>query len=262
MNQIISTSPSPGQAQTFQFGQFSLRALLLDGEPWFVAADVARALGYRDAYNLARRLDEDEKGTHSVSTLGGQQDMSVISESGLYSAILTSQVEGAKEFKRWVTTEVLPAIRKTGTYQAPQTLEERSLSIITELTGVVAEQKALIAEIEPKAQAFEDFLGAEGSCSVGDAAKILCKAGINTGPQRLFRTLDSLGWTYIRAGERHIKQDALERGYLVAKAQSYYDQNAGVRKVTTPQVRVTAKGLNRLREKLLPPIEDLAQLTA
>lgn len=83
-----------------------------DGEPWFVASDVAGILGYRMASDMTRRLDPDEKGTRSVRTPGGIQEVSVINESGLYSAILGSKVEGAKAFKRWVTSEVLPSIRK------------------------------------------------------------------------------------------------------------------------------------------------------
>ena len=78
------------------------------GEPWFVASDIAKILGYHDAHNMTRRLDPDDKGTRSTSTLGGTQELTTINESGLYTAILGSKVEGAKAFKRWVTSEVLP----------------------------------------------------------------------------------------------------------------------------------------------------------
>lgn len=87
------------------------------GEPLFVATDIASALEYRDAHNMMRNLDDDEKGTHIVSTLGGNQELSVITESGVYSAILTSRKPSAKKFKKWLTSEVLPSIRKTGGYQ-------------------------------------------------------------------------------------------------------------------------------------------------
>ena len=80
-----------------------------DGEPLFVASDVAEILGYRDAYNMTRRLDPDEKGTRSTSTPGGIQEVTTINESGLYTAILGSRVEGARKFKHWVTSEVLPS---------------------------------------------------------------------------------------------------------------------------------------------------------
>lgn len=104
-----------------------VRTLLIDEQPWFVAADVAAALEYRDAGNMARNLDDDEKGTQIVSTPGGEQDMLVINESGLYSAILRSRKAEAKRFKKWVTAEVLPSIRKTGGYQhaAPDYTRQR-----------------------------------------------------------------------------------------------------------------------------------------
>lgn len=91
-----------------------------NGDVWFVAADIAAALGYRDSFNMTRVLDDDEKGTHNVSTLGGEQELMVINESGVYSAIFRSRKENAKKFKKWVTSEVLPSIRKTGGYQRPE----------------------------------------------------------------------------------------------------------------------------------------------
>lgn len=87
------------------------------GEPLFVATDIASALEYRDSHTMTRNLDDDEKGTHIVCTLGGNQELSVITESGVYSAILTSRKPSAKKFKKWLTSEVLPSIRKTGGYQ-------------------------------------------------------------------------------------------------------------------------------------------------
>ncbi len=104
----------------FNFGKQQVRTLLIDGEPWFVATDISAALQYRDSFNMCRNLDDDEKGTQIVSTLGGAQEMLAINESGLYSAILRSRKSEAKIFKKWVTGEVLPAIRKTGRYDDQQ----------------------------------------------------------------------------------------------------------------------------------------------
>ncbi|THG87119.1 phage antirepressor protein [Pseudomonas sp. A-1] len=101
----------------FQFEAREVRTLLIDDQPWFVAADVAAALQYREAKDMARNLDEDEKGRQIVPTLGGDQELLVINESGLYSAILRSRKPEAKRFKKWVTAEVLPAIRKHGRYE-------------------------------------------------------------------------------------------------------------------------------------------------
>ena len=98
------------------FENHNIRLLLIDGEPWFVAADVADALEYRIAGDMTRNLDDDEKGTQIVRTPGGEQDMLVINESGLFSAILRSRKPEAKRFKKWVTGEVLPSLSKNGSY--------------------------------------------------------------------------------------------------------------------------------------------------
>ncbi|MBD8258253.1 Bro-N domain-containing protein [Pseudomonas fluorescens] len=101
----------------FSFGKQQVRTLLIDDQPWFVANDVSAALQYSEASAMTRHLDDDEKGLSIVQTLGGDQEMLVINESGLYSAILRSRKAEAKRFKKWVTAEVLPAIRKQGSYE-------------------------------------------------------------------------------------------------------------------------------------------------
>ncbi|MBA1200443.1 phage repressor protein [Pseudomonas capeferrum] len=101
----------------FHFGKQQVRTLLIDDQPWFVAADVSSALLYAEAKDMTRNLDDDEKGRQIVPTPGGAQEMLVINESGLYSAILRSRKTEAKRFKKWVTAEVLPAIRKHGRYE-------------------------------------------------------------------------------------------------------------------------------------------------
>ena len=100
------------QPAVFQFHSVEVRTVLRDGQVWFVAGDVAKALGYADAIHLTRVLDEDEKGLHIVETLGGDQQVIVLSESGLYHALLKSRKPQARPFRRWVTQEVLPAIRR------------------------------------------------------------------------------------------------------------------------------------------------------
>lgn len=104
----------------YNFEQMPVRIAMRDGEPWFLAPDVATVLGYKHAPHMVRMLDEDEKGVQIVDTLGGQQQQSIISESGLYAAILKSRRPEAKRFRRWVTGEVLPAIRRTGRYDGPK----------------------------------------------------------------------------------------------------------------------------------------------
>jgi prophage antirepressor-like protein len=106
--------------QSFNFNQNQIQVINKNGEAWFIASEVAAMLGYRDSYNMTRILDNDEKGTHNVSTLGGNQDVSVINESGFYHAAFKSRKPEVRPFRKWVTSEVLPTIRKTGGYQVGQ----------------------------------------------------------------------------------------------------------------------------------------------
>lgn len=115
MNAVSSAPTSDPIVAVFQT-ETQLRVILIDDAPWFVAADVAAALEYRMASDMTRHLDDDEKGTQIVRAPGGEQELTVINESGLYAAILKSRKPEAKKFKKWVTSEVLPAIRKTGAY--------------------------------------------------------------------------------------------------------------------------------------------------
>ena len=114
----------------FNFNQNEIRTIIKeDGEIWFVASDVAKVLEYRDAGNMARNLDDDEKGTHIVSTPSSDQEMLIINESGLYSATLKSRKPEAKTFKKWITSVVLPSIRKNGGYIAGQENDDPELII-------------------------------------------------------------------------------------------------------------------------------------
>lgn len=103
----------------FNFDDHLVRVVERSGEPWWIATDIAKVLGYRESERMTRFLDDDEKGPHNVGTLGGEQTMTVINESGLYSAILRSRRDEARRFRKWVTAEVLPQLRKTGAYGRP-----------------------------------------------------------------------------------------------------------------------------------------------
>lgn len=119
-NVMGNSSTAVSSVMPFRFGKQQVRTLLIDDQPWFVANDVSAALQYSEASAMTRYLDEDEKGLSIVQTLGGDQEMLVINESGLYSAILRSRKAEAKHFKKWVTSKVLPAIRKQGRYEDSQ----------------------------------------------------------------------------------------------------------------------------------------------
>lgn len=131
------------------FGQ--VRTIARDGEPWFVAADVCRALDVSDTWNALQRLDDDEKGTCSISTPGGKQDMSIINEPGLYTLVLGSRKPEARAFKRWITHEVIPSIRKTGSYSATQPANDKLLRAQAMLMNAQTRQfKAIMQTISDK----------------------------------------------------------------------------------------------------------------
>lgn len=111
-----SAQPTPS---VFNFGAHAVRIVVRNGEPWFVAADVAAALGYLTAKDAARNLSEHQKGGHILPTLGGEQRVTIINESGLYRLVLRSRKPAAEQFSDWVTGEVLPSIRKSGRYEKP-----------------------------------------------------------------------------------------------------------------------------------------------
>jgi prophage antirepressor-like protein len=128
-----SASVSP-----FNFGEHAVRVVVQDGSPWFVAADVCAVLGTKNHRESLRHLDDDEKGVISNDTLGGKQQVSVVNESGLYALVLRSRKPEAKKFTKWVTSEVLPSIRKTGTYTQPATLSPAQKQHLAELVDIVA----------------------------------------------------------------------------------------------------------------------------
>lgn len=196
--------------QPFNFKGHEVRVLVAeDGEPRWVASDVAKILDYSESAAMTRHLDEDEKGLSIVQTPGGGQRVQVITESGLYSAILRSRKPEAKEFKRWVTREVLPSIRKHGAYMTEHTIEQvlTDPDTIIKLATDLKEERARRAELEAQRQAdapkvvFADAVSAsKSSILVGELAKILKGNGIEIGATRLFRLLREEGYLIRRKG--------------------------------------------------------------
>ncbi len=225
-----------------------------DGTPWFVAADVARILGYRMASDMTRRLDLEDRGTRSVRTPSGDQDMTVITEAGLYGSVLGSQVEGAKRFKRWVISEVLPAIRKTGQYGAVEQITR------SDLARMVIESEEALAIAAPKAEAFDAWLSTTGDHSVNEAAKILSRHhDILTGERRLRAWMEANGWIYRDGGKPRAYQIRLDQKRLAERAQWHYHPETGDKVMDTPQVRVTARGIDALA-KALTKVADQGEL--
>ena len=191
-----------------EFG--SVRTLTIDGEPYFVAKDVAEILGYSNSRKaIADHVDNEDKGVTKCDTLGGQQELTVINESGLYSLILSSKLPNAKKFKHWVTGEVLPSIRKHGAYMTDSTLEQALTSpdflikLATELKTEKEKRQALEVQAEenkPKVLFADAVSVSNTSILVGDLAKIIKQNGVNIGANRLFAWLRDNGYLIKRKG--------------------------------------------------------------
>lgn len=215
------------EIQTFENDQFGTVRAIRDenGEPMFVAGDVAKILGYRMASDMTRRLEEDEKGTRSVRTPGGEQQMAVVTEPGLYSAILGSRVPEAKAFKRWVTHEVLPALRREGAYEVPR---EDPLDLVIARGMVAANQKIQLLEdrndalrrqadeLRPKAAFFDRCMESDALISVRDAAKMLKSFDREMGEKRLRELLREHG--YVERRTLRATAEAIRCGYMVERA--------------------------------------------
>lgn len=168
------------ELQTFNFEELPLRTMNIDGEPYFVGKDVAEVLGYkRKADAIREHVESEDKGVGKIQTPGGMQNVTIINESGLYSLIFSSKLESAKRFKRWVTSEVLPAIRKHGIY-ATDSVIERTLKdpdyIITVLTEYKKEKEQNlllqqeIGELKPKADYVDEILKSTGTLATTQIA--------------------------------------------------------------------------------------------
>lgn len=194
------------EIKPFEFEGNKIRTLADGDTVTFVASDIAKILGYRDAANLTRNLDDDEKGTHEVSTPSGMQNMTILTESGLYRAILNREAAYVKDteaqafvkrFQRWVTHEVLPSIRRHGGYMAGQermTPEQMALASLKWLQSKVDEQARQLKAQEGKVLFANAVESAKTSILVGDLAKILKGNGIDIGQKRLFAWLREHGW--------------------------------------------------------------------
>lgn len=242
------------EVQLFNFESHEVRSLLLNNEPWFVGKDVAEALGYSKARNaIATHIDsEDKKDAPIQGTLGGVQEMTVINESGLYSLVLSSKLPSAKKFKRWVTSEVLPALRKTGQYQVKELSgQELMAKALIEAQSVLAAKDKVIEEMKPKVVFADAVATSHTSILVGELAKILKQNGIEMGQKRLFAWLREKGYLIKRQGTDYNMptQKAMDLGLFEIKEGSYVN-GSGVN-ITTKTPKVTGKGQQYFINKFL-----------
>ena len=249
--------------QMFDFHNHEVRVLTdSNGEPWFVGKDVAAILGYSDVNKaVAMHVDsEDKKLNDKTSSSFGQRGATLINESGLYSLILSSKLPTAREFKRWVTHDVLPSIRKHGAYMTEQTVE-RILSnpdtLIRLATDLKHEREARkqaeqqVKVLAPKAQALDDFTSVEGTRSVRDTAKILRNNGVRVTEKQLWQWMADNGWIFRSEGHWVAYARVLDNDWLwMREYETSGTRSNGERFAYPQQVRITRKGMEALHRKL------------
>ena len=274
------------EIQVFSFEKNSVRVVMKGEEPWFVAKDVCNILGYENSRKaLADHIDEDEKGVTKCDTPGGTQVMSIINESGLYALIMRSNKPEAKCFRKWVTSEVIPSIRKHGTYMTPDVLErvlgdpDFMIGLLQELKAEQERSRALAAQNtelkdknselssrnttlklqrlrDSKKVQFADAVTASKShILVGALAKILKQNGVLIGQNRLFKWLRENGYLAKRGNNYNLPtQKAMELGLFFVKEVKVDMGDMGVSIKRTPMI--TGKGQQYFINLFLSDSED------
>lgn len=238
----------------------SVRAVNVNDEPYFVGKDVAEILGYSNPRKaMIDHVDAEDKGVTKCDTLGGTQEMTIINESGLYSLILSSKLPKAKEFKRWVTAEVLPAIRKTGGYvnDTAQFVEsyfgQLDPSQKHALTMMFDESKRMSAQLKeqaPKVLFANAVETAHNSILIGDLAKIIRQNGVDIGQKRLFEWLRQNGYLIKDGQSKNMPtQKAMEMSLFEVKESTINNPDGSVR--VTRTTKVTGKGQTYFVKKFL-----------
>uniref|UniRef100_UPI00069FC91C phage antirepressor n=1 Tax=Staphylococcus aureus TaxID=1280 RepID=UPI00069FC91C len=240
------------ELQTFNFEELPVRTLEVDGEPYFIGKDVADILGYangRDA--LSKHVDAEDKLTSQIATAGQNRNVTIINESGLYSLIFSSKLENAKRFKRWVTSDVLPAIRKHGIYATDNVIEQTLkdpdyiITVLTEYKKEKEQNLLLQQQVEvnkPKVLFADSVAGSDNSILVGELAKILKQNGVDIGQNRLFKWLRNNGYLIKKSGESYNlpTQKSMDLKILDIKKRIINNPDGSSKVSRTP--KVTGKG--------------------
>ena len=227
-----------------EFG--TIRTMVQNGEPWFVGKDVAEVLGYSDTNQAIRKhVDEEDRLTRSFNGSGQNRGMIIINESGLYSLILSSKLPTAKEFKRWVTHEVIPSIRKTGGYiEGQEHMSDADLMAKALLVAQrqIAQRDKQLQEMQPKALFADSVCASSTSILIGELAKILKQNGVATGQNKLFAWMRDNGYLIRRKGadynmptQRSMEMQLFEIKETVV---THADGHTSINKTT----KVTGKG--------------------
>ncbi|MFQ6935324.1 MAG: phage antirepressor KilAC domain-containing protein [Streptococcus salivarius] len=243
--------------EIFNFHGQEVRTVTIDNEPYFVGKDAAEILGYARTDNAIRNhVDDEDKLTHQFSASGQNRNMTIINESGLYSLILSSKLPQAKEFKRWVTSEVLPTIRKNGMFATDELLDNPDFAIATlqRLKEEREAKKLLEAQIEadkPKVLFADAVSASKSSCLIGELAKILKQNGIDIGQNKLFQWLRANGYLISRRGEswNQPTQKSMQLGLFELKKTNINHADGHTTVNTT--TKVTGKGQQYFINKFL-----------
>lgn len=229
------------ELQLFNFENNQVRTLLINDEPWFVGKDVAQILGYsnpRDA--LSKHVDDEDKNSVAIRDGNkGNPNQTVINESGVYALVFGSKLPSAKRFKHWVTSEVLPQIRKTGSYASPQlTGEELMAKALIEANSVLARQSKQLEEQKPKVLFANSVIASKGSILIRELAKLIKQNGYDIGEKKLYRWLREKG--YICKNSTEPTQMAMNLGLfeIVVRTIERGDASPKVTRTT----KVTGKG--------------------
>lgn len=247
------------EIQQFDFKGATLRALTdKTGEPWFVAKDVCDILGTATK-DLHRILESDEitnVDSIDIAQNGGKAPL-IISEPGLYRLVMKSRKSEAKEFQRWVTHEVLPSIRKHGAYMTQQTLDKALTSpdFLIQLATKLKEEQEKVKELEPKARFADAVAASDGTCLIGELAKMLRQNGLDIGQNRLFETLRQDGYLGKTGSNRNVPtQKAMDLGLFRIKETVITHSDGHVTISRTS--KVTAKGQTYFVNRYLPKTQN------
>lgn len=228
------------ELQLFNFENNQVRTLLINDEPWFVGKDVADILGYQNgSRDINRHVHEEDRQNYQNGTFDSPRGMTIINESGLYALIFGSKLAEAKRFKHWVTSEVLPQIRKTGSYASPQlTGEELMAKALIEANSVLARQSKQLEEQKPKVLFADSVIASKGSILIRELAKLIKQNGYDIGEKKLYRWLREKG--YICKNSTEPTQMAMNLGLFEIVVRTIERGDAPPRATRT--TKVTGKG--------------------
>lgn len=232
------------EIQLFTFNNEQVRTLLINNEPWFIGKDVAQILGYsnpRDA--LSKHVENEDKDSVAIrDSIGRMQKTPIINESGVYALIFGSKLPDAKKFKHWVTSEVLPQLRKTGSYSAKEmSSEELMAKAFIEAKSIMERQNKEIIEMKPKALFADTVAASNSSILVGQEAKLISQSGCKIGQNRFFAWLRENGYLCSKGDNYNMPtQRSREMNLIEIRIRTVTNPDGSVRETKTPMI--TGKG--------------------